>query len=146
MTDQQGLPAESGSAPLRGACLCGAVRYTLDAAVGTLSLCHCAQCRAAGGGIVQPVIVAEETDVAFDNPPEVTEYQSSPGKFRAFCSACGAPVYSRRDDVPGVLRLRAGLIADLPEPAELKQQFRGEAWSWLPRLAGLLAQEEDGTA
>lgn len=129
---------------MRGRCLCGAVAYTLDATPDTLSLCHCTQCRAANGSIVTPVIVADEADIAFDAPPEVTEYESSPGKYRAFCTTCGAPIYSRRDDLPGVLRLRAGLIAELPEPAVLRQQFREEAWPWLPRLAELLAAEENG--
>ena len=128
---------------LRGACLCGAIAYTLDATVGALNICHCTQCRAAGGSIVQPVIVADAAAVRFDNPPDVTEYQSSPGKYRAFCRTCGAPIYSRRDDLPGVYRLRAGLIAELPEPAVLKQQFREDAWSWLPRLTALIARDHD---
>ena len=119
---------------LRGHCLCGAVAYTLDATVETINVCHCNQCKTANGSAFQPVIVVDEADVAFDEPPEVTEYESSPGKHRAFCTRCGAPVYSRRDDLPDTLRLRAGLIADLPEPKELVQAFQEEAWPWLPRL------------
>lgn len=136
--------ADDPAERLTGQCLCGAVRYTLAGPVTALSVCHCVQCRAANGGIVQPVIVAEAGQVAFASPPAVTEYQSSPGKYRAFCTACGAPVYSRRDDLPGVLRLRAGLIADLPEPATIRQQYREAAWPWLPRLARLLGRAENG--
>jgi hypothetical protein len=37
-------------------------------------------------------------------------YESSPGKQRIFCSCCGSPVYSRRQSIPAVFRLRAGLF------------------------------------
>jgi hypothetical protein len=40
----------------------------------------------------------------------LTEYESSPGKVRAFCRRCGSPVYSRRDALPETLRLRIGLL------------------------------------
>lgn len=40
----------------------------------------------------------------------ITEFESSPGKKRCFCKVCGSPIYSYRDALPGVLRIRAGLI------------------------------------
>jgi hypothetical protein len=48
-------------------------------------------------------------------------YESSPGKFRYFCGACGSPVYSCRDQLPQVVRIRAGLI-DGPLPVRLGSQ------------------------
>ena len=44
-------------------------------------------------------------------------YESSPGKQRLFCGQCGSPVYSRRASVPGVVRIRAGLINE-PLPVQ----------------------------
>jgi hypothetical protein len=40
----------------------------------------------------------------------ITEYRSSPDKVRAFCKVCGSPIYSAKDDMPGVLRLRLGTV------------------------------------
>ena len=40
----------------------------------------------------------------------ITEYESSPGKFRAFCSGCGSPVYSRSVEAPDIVRIRLGLL------------------------------------
>jgi hypothetical protein len=40
------------------------------------------------------------------------EFESSPGKIRYFCGRCGSPVYSRKDTLPDVVRLRAGLLDD----------------------------------
>jgi hypothetical protein len=45
----------------------------------------------------------------------VSEYESSPGKFRAFCRRCGSPVYSRRDGEPELRRVRLGLLDSDPE-------------------------------
>jgi hypothetical protein len=44
----------------------------------------------------------------------VTEYESSPGKFRCFCRTCGSPVYSHRLDAPGEVRVRFGTLDDDP--------------------------------
>ena len=35
--------------PIEGGCLCGAVRYRIDAAAGRRRICHCATCRRAAG-------------------------------------------------------------------------------------------------
>ena len=132
---------------LRASCLCGGVRYTLSAPVDTLTICHCHQCRRANGSAFHTVLVAPIDSVAFERSPTITEYRSSPGKVRAFCAGCGAPVYSRRDDLPDLYRLRAGLIDDLPEPSGLRQQHRADAWPWLDRVAALIARGgQDGAA
>jgi hypothetical protein len=53
----------------------------------------------------------------------VSEYESSPGKFRAFCRRCGSPVYSRREDEPELRRLRLGTLDSDPERRPL-----GHVW------------------
>ena len=34
---------------LKGSCLCGGVRYEIDAELQSVSYCHCSQCRKASG-------------------------------------------------------------------------------------------------
>jgi hypothetical protein len=59
--------------------------------------------------------------VSFDRGAELmAEYESTPGKKRVFCRRCGSPVYSARSSLPGVLRIRAGLIN---EPLKLRPLF-----------------------
>ena len=36
--------------------------------------------------------------------------RASPLKRRVFCGTCGSPLFSPRDDLPDVLRLRAGTL------------------------------------
>lgn len=113
------------------ACLCGATRYEFSGPVNEVVLCHCSQCRRANGGAFNVAVLADTADVRFLARDKVQEYQSSPGKFRAFCSGCGAPVYSRRDDLPAVLRLRGGLIEALPAPHRLTETHREGGWDWI---------------
>lgn len=69
-------------------------------------------------------------------------YESSPGKVRAFCKACGSPVYSRRDALPGVLRIRAGLLQEPVGSALGFQAFTGSKASWWPVTPGVTAHRE----
>ncbi|HYD96594.1 MAG TPA: GFA family protein [Noviherbaspirillum sp.] len=95
----------------RGSCLCGAVRYEYDGPFGTITVCRCSDCRKAQGSAS---VIAAPVDVAAfrwtGGQDLIAEYESSPGKKRAFCRNCGTPLYSRRDEQPQVLRLRMGTI------------------------------------
>ena len=92
-------------------CLCGGVRYRIEGALPPLQICHCRQCQKAQGGAFAAVLPVPAGRVHFDGGESLLQaYESSPGKQRVFCGRCGSPVFSRRESLPGVLRLRAGLI------------------------------------
>lgn len=96
---------------LKGSCLCGKIQYQYTGELGEIALCHCSQCRKAQGGAFatnSPVEAAKFEVVAGEKM--IREYESSPGKHRAFCSNCGSPIYSRRDDKPDLVRLRMGTL------------------------------------
>ncbi|MGA2952929.1 MAG: GFA family protein [Caulobacteraceae bacterium] len=132
---------------ITGGCLCGAVRFCyagpLGGAVGAVTVCHCAKCRKAQGyaAAVAPALAAgfQVTSGA----GEIREFQSSPGKFRAFCAACGSPLYSRLEAAPERLRLRLGALDDPPATLTIDAHTFTEgvpAWSVsgdaAPRYAG----------
>ena len=125
-----------------GACLCGAVQYDVTGSLASVVLCHCTQCRRSNGGAFNVGVVVATDQVAFRDRMTLKEYESSPGKLRAFCSDCGSPVYSRRPDTPDILRLRGGLIVDLPAPAGLRHIHRDSRWSWIDTIES--APMEDG--
>ncbi|HSV71010.1 MAG TPA: GFA family protein [Methylibium sp.] len=105
----------SGSTILTGGCLCGAVRYRVAALAGPVLLCHCGQCRKAqGSAFAANVPVRTEDFTLLAGAEALTAYASSPGKWRSFCRHCGAPIHSRRDSAPGMLRLRVGSLDDGP--------------------------------
>ncbi len=96
---------------IEGGCLCGGVRFRVDGKLGPAAFCHCTMCRRASGSAFASNAPARTAYFAWTAGAElVTEYESSPGKFRAFCSRCGSPLYSRRDDEPESRRLRLGTL------------------------------------
>jgi len=102
---------------MKGSCMCGGVAYEYAGDFGTITVCHCSDCRKAQGtsGVVAAPIDRKQFRWT-QGEDLITEYESSPGKKRAFCSRCGSPLYSRRDDAPDVLRLRMGTL-DTPTEA-----------------------------
>lgn len=94
-----------------GSCLCGAVKYELRGELGPIVFCHCSRCRKAQGSAFATNSPVKESDFHLLSGKEVLrEYESSAGKYRAFCGSCGSPVFSRFIGKPGILRLRIGAL------------------------------------
>lgn len=95
----------------RGGCLCGAVKFEITGPLAAIQICHCRQCRRAQGSAFAAAIPVEVEQLRFLSGRDgVREFESSPGKLRAFCTICGSPVYSRRPDTPDTMRIRAGTL------------------------------------
>ena len=96
---------------LKGSCQCRAIEYEIDGRLGQIPCCHCSQCRKAqgSGNAVNAPVAANEFELKLGSEM-LTEYESSPGKVRAFCSVCGSPIYSRLASKPEVLRIRLGTL------------------------------------
>ncbi|MGE0653525.1 MAG: GFA family protein [Alphaproteobacteria bacterium] len=84
-------------AALTGGCLCGAVRYRVEAPVPDVAYCHCRTCRRAAGA---PVAVWGSVPIdgfRYDaGTPAV--YLSSDVAQREFCSRCGTQLAFRKRD------------------------------------------------
>lgn len=107
-----------------GGCACGAIGFSyaglLGGALGAVTLCQCALCRRLHGigAAVAPARAAGF--VLLRGEAALREFESSPGKFRAFCGLCGTPLYSRRAAAPGALRLRIGCLDHVPESLRIE--------------------------
>ncbi len=129
-----------------GACLCQGVRFTIQGELAPIQVCHCAQCRQAQGGPFATNIPVDTAALVFHAGLDLLRrFESSPGKVRAFCSVCGSPVFSERTALPGVVRIRAGLLA---EPVQARLAFHAHVASkaswWL--LNDGLPQHPEGDA
>jgi hypothetical protein len=116
---------------IHGSCLCGGTQYEYAGDFGTITVCHCSDCRKAQG--TATVVAAPVSTVQFrwtKGAELITEYESSPGKKRAFCRRCGSPLYSRRDDAPGVLRLRMGTIDTPVDATPVAHIFASNLPAW----------------
>ena len=94
-----------------GHCQCGGVRFQIAGELAPVQICHCSQCRRAQGTPFATNIPVQESAFTLLSGAELLKsFESSPGKRRVFCSHCGSPVYSTKEGLPGVLRIRAGLL------------------------------------
>ncbi len=134
------------SAACAGSCSCGAVQLLVAPPHPELHICHCNACRKANGSAFNLALIVEEAQLEWTARGTLREYESSAGKYRAFCQLCGSPVYSRRANLPGTYRLRAGLFAALPRPERLTQGFRESAWPWADDIFALAASPAGGVA
>src|SRR5690348_3644677 len=58
------------------------------------------------------------------------EFESSPGVHRVFCTGCGAQLYSRRDAMPDMLRLRLGTLDTPVEGEPIQHIFTAHKAEW----------------
>jgi len=92
----------------RGSCLCGKVRYELQAPY-VMYYCHCGMCRKATGSSFATHLYLKEKDFQIISGHSfVKGYESSPGELRHFCSECGSPIYGKAQIRPGIVSVRCG--------------------------------------
>lgn len=127
-----------------GSCLCGGVRFEIDGELEPIQVCHCLQCRKAQGGPFATAIPVAATAFRFIRGEQLLKsYESSPGKQRLFCGHCGSPVFSRRQALPGVVRVRAGLINEPLEVRPASHAHVGSKCNWWP-IEDALPRYEEG--
>ena len=126
-----------------GSCLCGGIQFRIDAVLVPIQVCHCSQCRKAQGGpFATNTPVSEASFQLLAGAELLTSFESSPGKQRFFCRRCGSPIYSSKVSLPGVLRIRVGLI-DEPLSVAIEAHFQtGSKAGWWPITDGLPQFEE----
>jgi|SRR5690606_15370799 hypothetical protein len=95
----------------RGSCLCGNVMYEISTDFAEIECCHCLICRKAhASAFAMGVTISRDTFSLIDGVDSLTEFESSPGKFRVFCKNCGSHLYAYRPSEPSNIRLRPACL------------------------------------
>ena len=98
-----------------GGCLCGDIRYRIEAAPVEALYCHCRICRRAHGApVVAWLSVPADGLVVTAGSPAT--YRSSAAAQRRFCGRCGTPLSWQSDDNPRLIDVS---IATLDDPAAI---------------------------
>jgi len=100
---------------ITGGCLCGAIRYRVDAPVTELRHCHCGNCQKASGsvGTVGAAIASSAFRITQGTPKRYSAVADSGRTLhRFFCGECGSPLYSQRENTPETMVVRAGTFDD----------------------------------
>ncbi len=117
--------------PLTGGCLCGGVRFEVDAPLVVASYCHCTRCqrRTGTGSSAQARIVPGSLRITAGEAL-VRAYRPAHGFDKLYCEACGSALWSRSQDDPGVISVRLGVFDADPGIRPSWRQFVAYAAPW----------------
>jgi hypothetical protein len=115
---------------LTGSCLCGGVAYEVDAPATPIIHCHCVTCRKAHGSAFSSVMSVPRERFRWTRGENLlSSFESSPGKFRRFCSRCGSQIFAERVALP-VVMLRLGCLDTAIAGRALAHIWRSDGASW----------------
>lgn len=98
---------------LTGGCLCGDIRFRIDAVPVEALYCHCRTCRHAHGAPVVAWLTLARAGFTVATGTPVA-YRSSPKAIRCFCGRCGTPLTWEAVANPALVDVA---IATLDDPA-----------------------------
>lgn len=113
-----------------GGCQCGAVRFRIEGALASVSICHCRMCQKAFGSFYAPLAAAPPGGLKWTRG-EPKRFRSSNHVLRGFCATCGTPLTF---EAPDGVALAIGAF-DHPEEVVPGVQWGTEAK--LPCVDGL---------
>jgi hypothetical protein len=129
-----------------GGCLCGGIRYRLDAISSHAAHCHCSQCRRASGAAFLTWVAFPAGSFAFtQGAPRI--YQATDKAERSFCPDCGTPLTFRHVDSAHQVDVTAGSLDNAQDVQPVHHIWDSAKLCWLnmddglPRYPG----ERDGS-
>lgn len=108
-----------------GSCFCGTFKFVVSGAFGDVRYCHCSQCRKKSGTAFTANARINASQLTLEGPSElITEFETKPGLYNAFCARCGSPLYARSDADPADVRVRLGGF-----DGDVDAQITGHVWT-----------------
>lgn len=133
-----------GPIPYPGRCLCGRVRFQLNAEPLTLYACHCTDCqRRSGGALLLSMWVDRESIETLEGSPPWVSSIASDGRERRnrVCPACQTRLWSEPVDWPRLAILRPTLLLQGGAFTPVAHQFVRSALPWFVFPAGVTCYE-----
>src|SRR5208337_1097874 len=129
-----GLSARGTAMAITGGCLCGAVRFTIEAGAPLgVRQCWCRVCQylGAGSGTVNAIFPKGALTVAGPLTDYVSRADSGSTMHRRFCAECGTPLFSEAEPRPHQIIVRAGALDDpsLAKPAAVIWTKSAPTWA-----------------
>ncbi|KAF2225027.1 Mss4-like protein [Elsinoe ampelina] len=128
---------------ITGSCLCKKVTYTVTGAPLFNTICHCYNCRKAGGGSIQSSSVYMTTQIQVSGAEHLTTYadtavDSGTHFIRRFCSSCGSPVLGQSPMAEQFTAVNAGSLDEgfVNEWKPSVEQYLQTKAGFMPRLVG----------
>lgn len=97
--------------PHLGRCLCGAVRFAIDAEIATVVHCHCGYCRRAhGAAFVSEAIVPAAAFRIVAGEDTLRRHRQ-----RYFCDNCASRLFNRTETGAPLVAVALSTFDDLPD-------------------------------
>lgn len=128
-----------------GSCLCGTVKYQIDAPIESANHCHCSQCRKGHGAAFATYGNVRREHFRFTQGEDsVSTFNSSPGVSRTFCQRCGSNLqWFAEQPRPNWLSVTLGTL-DTPLPSVAQQHIHADSCADWYRIAdGLPVERRD---
>ena len=121
-----------------GGCLCGAVRYVLKAEPLMTAVCHCTHCQRQSGGVFSTNLAIPDAAYVQTGETKVFTDTGDSGKsvWRHFCGACGSPILSKVEAMPGLSLVKAGTLDDMSGLKPGIEVYTDHAAAWVVPIAG----------
>ena len=98
-----------------GGCLCGSIRYQVDAEPKRIANCHCDDCRkATGSAFATNIFVDEAAVVVTQGAPKSFDHTADSGNTmtKQFCDNCGSQLFGFSSGGSGLKSVKGGSIDD----------------------------------
>jgi hypothetical protein len=117
--------------PLRGGCLCGAVRFEISAPFLSAGYCHCTHCqRRTGTGSSANGRVPQSGFQLLQGHDVLSAYQPPTGVPKLFCATCGSALFSGDPFSDEEVAVRLGALDGDPGIRPEYRQFVDSAVPW----------------
>ncbi|HEX5249168.1 MAG TPA: GFA family protein [Gaiellales bacterium] len=117
--------------PLTGGCLCGGVRFRVDAPLVVATYCHCTRCQRRTGTAASAQARIQPGSLTVTRGEELIRTYAPPDGFpKLFCGACGSALWSRSPDDPDIVSVRLGAFDGDPGIRPSLRQFCAYAAAW----------------
>lgn len=118
---------------LKGACLCGTVRFEVAAAPSEIIRCHCRMCQKAHGAPFATFARFRHEDFSVTAGAEsIATYRSSDAAQRTFCRQCGSTLQFMRDGA-GTFGLAISALDTPLEPQPVRGYHEASRSGWQAR-------------
>jgi hypothetical protein len=117
--------------PLTGGCLCGGVRFRVDAPLVVATYCHCTRCQRRTGTAASAQARIQPGSLTVTQGEELIRTYAPPDGFpKLFCGACGSALWSQSPADPEIISVRLGAFDGDPGIRPSLRQFVAYAASW----------------
>lgn len=117
--------------PLTGGCLCGGVRFRVDAPLVVATYCHCTRCQRRTGTAASAQARIQPGSLTVTQGEELIRMYAPPDGFpKLFCGACGSALWSRSPNDPEIISVRLGAFDGDPGIRPSLRQYVAYAASW----------------